>query len=439
VKYPSSLLICLLAALAAGAAQAQQYAYPPVPPDYQPVSAPPSAPAFSQQDLDQLLAPVALYSDPLLSQVLMAATYPLEVVQAARFMQQNPGLSGDALAQSLQYQNWDPSVKSLTQFPTVLAMMNDQLDWMQRLGDAFLSQQTAVMDTVQSLRAKARAAGTLASNQQQSVQIVNGAIDIEPYSPDVIYVPYYDPVVVYGPWWWPQRPFVWAPPSYYGYVPSYGVGFSVGVSINIGTPLFVFSRPDWGGHHFVTYSGPPHFSPGGQSRPGRPGWSWPSGGNTVWTHNPEHRMGVAYRDAATSARFHAQPQPQQSGGREIWHQTAPAAPAPATPAAAHAAPAPNVQPLQQREPREERRENPYEMQNAQRPAMPAQPQPQYAPQYTPRPAQAEAPRPVYTPPAPAPEAHQGNQERPRENREQGGERGGERGGDRKDNRERDQH
>ena len=153
---------------------------------------------FSQQELDQLLAPIALYPDPVLSQVLMAATYPLEAVQAARFVRQNPSLKDDALARALEGEPWDASVKALVQFPAVLAMMDDQLAWTQKLGDAFLAQQDAVMDTVQSLRAKAQAAGTLGSNQQQRVVIQDGAIDIEPYAPDIIYVPYYNPTVVYG-------------------------------------------------------------------------------------------------------------------------------------------------------------------------------------------------------------------------------------------------
>jgi Protein of unknown function (DUF3300) len=271
VKRLLCLLCPFLIGLAILPAQAQQQ--------------PPAPPGYSQQDLDQLLAPVALYPDPLLSQVLMAATYPLEVVEAARFVQQNPGLSGSALAQAVQDRSWDPSVKSLTQFPTVLSMMNDQLDWMQNLGDAFLAQQAAVMDTVQALRAKARAAGTLTSNQQQSVQIADGAIDIEPYTADTVYVPYYDPNVVYGSWWWPQSPpFVWVPPSYYGYVPAYGIGFSTGISIGFSNPLFVYSRPNWGAHNFVNYAGPPHINPAGQGS--RAGWGWPSAGGTVWAHRP---------------------------------------------------------------------------------------------------------------------------------------------------------
>ena len=208
---------------------------------------------FSQEELDQMLAPVALYPDSLLAQVLMAATYPLEVVQAARFVDSRPGLQGDALARSIAPMPWDPSVKSLAQFPSVLAMMNDKLEWTQRLGDAFLSQQANVMDTVQNLRMKAQIAGNLQSSNQQRIVQQEQIIVIEPVNPQVIYVPYYNPTVVYGGWWWPQRPPVyWAPPPRYR-PPSYNV--SIGISFGAGTGIVrsVYSdaRPDWRQHHVL--------------------------------------------------------------------------------------------------------------------------------------------------------------------------------------------
>ncbi|MDH4059559.1 MAG: DUF3300 domain-containing protein, partial [Aquincola sp.] len=129
----------------------------------------PTATTYSQDLLDSLLAPVALYPDELLAQVLMASTYPLDVVAATRFVQANRGLKGDALAQAIEGKNWDPSVVSLTGFPQVLEMMNDKLDWMQQLGDAFLADEAAVLRTVQGLRAKAQAAGNLKSTEQQKV------------------------------------------------------------------------------------------------------------------------------------------------------------------------------------------------------------------------------------------------------------------------------
>ena len=168
------------------------------------------APAIKQEELDQLLAPIALYPDSLIAQILMASTYPLEIVQADRFAQQNKNLKGDPLTKALEQQTWDPSVKSLVNFPQVLAMMSDKVDRTQKLGDAFLTQQKQVMDTIQGLRAKAQAAGNLKTTKEQTVIVEQKIIRIEPASPQVIYVPAYNPTVVYGAWPYPAYP-----PYYY--------------------------------------------------------------------------------------------------------------------------------------------------------------------------------------------------------------------------------
>jgi uncharacterized membrane protein YgcG len=189
------LLICALAAPLGALAQA-----------------PVRAPAFNQQELDQMLAPVALYPDALLAQVLMAATYPQEVVDAAGWTQQNPGLTGAALQAALQGQPWDASVKSLCAFPAVLDRMSRGLAWTQRLGDAFLDEQPQVMDRVQALRRQAQAAGNLQSNSQETVGFSNNAITIVPANPQIVYVPTYDPEFAYGSWSWPAYP-----PYYPGY------------------------------------------------------------------------------------------------------------------------------------------------------------------------------------------------------------------------------
>jgi len=166
----------------------------------------------SQAGLDQILAPIALYPDALLSQVLMAATYPDEVRQAADWSRTNPGLQGDDAVRAVEYRNWDPSVKSLAAFPQLLARMDGNPAWTQSLGDAFLAHEPQVMDTVQQLRRRAQAAGNLRSSEQMYVQQQDQAILIQPASPQYVYVPYYDPLVVYGPWWWPAyRPVYWAP------------------------------------------------------------------------------------------------------------------------------------------------------------------------------------------------------------------------------------
>lgn len=171
-------------------------------------------PKFSKQQLDQMLAPIALYPDNLLSNVLMAATYPLDVVEAARWRSDpaNAKLQGDALVDALKSKSWDPSIKALVQFPDVLNMMSNQLDWTQNLGDAFLAQQDAVMNEVQFLRQKADSSGHLRSNSQQTVTQDDGSYVIQPAEPDTVYVPVYEPSVVYGPWWYPDYP-----PYYWGY------------------------------------------------------------------------------------------------------------------------------------------------------------------------------------------------------------------------------
>src|SRR5215470_7630997 len=165
-------------------------------------------PPFKPEELEQIVAPIALYPDPLIAQIFMASTYPLEIVQAARFAKANPNLKGDALNEELKKQTWDDSVKSLVSFPQVLEMMDNQLEWMQKLGDAILAQQKDTMDAIQRLRAKAQSAGNLKSTEQQKVVVEQAegqpqqqtVIRIEPASPDVIYVPTYNPTVVYGGW-----------------------------------------------------------------------------------------------------------------------------------------------------------------------------------------------------------------------------------------------
>src|SRR5512139_2507995 len=172
-------------------------------------------PVFKQEELEQILAPVALYPDSLLTQILMASTYPLEVVQADRWAKQNKSMKGDALAKALEAQPWDPSVKSLVNFPPVLTMMSEKLDWTQKLGDAFLSQQADVMGTIQNLRKKAEASGNLKTTKEQVVKVEKEVIIIEPASPEVIYVPTYNPTVVYGAWPYPAYPpYPYYPPGY---------------------------------------------------------------------------------------------------------------------------------------------------------------------------------------------------------------------------------
>lgn len=188
---------------------------------------------FQQAELDQMLAPIALYPDSLLAQVLVASTYPLEVVSADRWLKQNKNLSGDRLNDAVDKMNWDLSVKALIPFPSVLSMMSEKLDWTQKLGEAFLAQQADVMDAVQGLRAKAQSQGALKTTSEQNVIVQEKTIVIEPANPTVVYVPTYNPAVVYGAWPYPAYP----PYPYYPYYPAGGVvaagvvGFAAGVAV----------------------------------------------------------------------------------------------------------------------------------------------------------------------------------------------------------------
>ena len=167
---------------------------------------------FNQAELDALLAPVALYPDPLLSNILAAAAYPEDVRAAAAWSRANPQLKGDDALRALEPAPWHPSVKALVAFPDVLARMDESPDWLRDLGDAYRIHGPYVMDTVQQLRQRAQASGYLRSNEQQQVYQDGSAIVVQPVYPQVVYVPYYDPYVVYGTWWWPAyRPVYWRP------------------------------------------------------------------------------------------------------------------------------------------------------------------------------------------------------------------------------------
>ncbi len=246
---------------------------------------PQDSPVFSQQELDQMLAPVALYPDGLLSQILMAASYPLEVVEAQRWTLANPSVTGNAAVQAVDQNNWDPSVKSLLAFPRILQTMSSNLDWTRRLGDAFLGQQQQVMDTIQSLRQKAYAAGNLVSNAQDRVAVVDGQVTVSPINPQIVYAPYYDPNVVYGPWWWPQYPpIAWAPWPGYTTIDGFGPGFMWGAGVVLAAD-FLCGSFDWNTHHVnVNYA---HFHDRSSSHNGA--------GVGPWEHNPKHRQGVGYR------------------------------------------------------------------------------------------------------------------------------------------------
>jgi hypothetical protein len=273
---------------------------------------------FSQEELEQLAAPIALHPDQLVAQILMASTYPLEVVQAARFVKANPALKEDQLQEALKKQDWDDSVKTLTLFPPVLEMMNEKLEWTQKLGDAFLAQQKELMDSIQRLRAKAQASGNLKDSKEQKV-IVEPApapaagqttqqttvIKIEPANPQTVYVPTYNPTVVYGAWPYPAYPpYAYYPPGYAfaGAALSFGAGMFMGAAM---AGAWGWGGCNWGGGEVdIDVNKNNNFSKNvnrGDVANKRAERQAQGGGK--FQHNPEHRKGAQYRDSGTQQRF----------------------------------------------------------------------------------------------------------------------------------------
>jgi hypothetical protein len=312
-----------------------------VPPLAPAQTGPPPAP-FKAEELDQLAAPIALYPDPLVAQILMASTYPLEIVQAARFAKENAKLTGDPLNQALKNQTWDDSVKSLVTFPQVLSMMDSKLDWTQKLGDAFLAQQKELMAAVQRLRAQAQATGNLKSTAEQTVTVepaVAGApgaaappapgpppqqvvvqqapptvIMIAPTNPQVIYVPTYNPTVVYGGWPYP------AYPPYAYYPPGYVAGaamFSFAAGVAVGSALW--GNCNWhGGDVSVNVNQYNNYTKNVNTANVASKRTEIQGSGQNWQHNPENRRGAQYRDPATQQRYNRGTNAQATQARESF-------------------------------------------------------------------------------------------------------------------------
>jgi hypothetical protein len=259
---------------------------------------------LSKAQLEQLVAPIALHPDPLLSQMLMASTYPTEVVQAARWAKEHPGVSGAALEDAMQNQPWDPSVKALTAVPQALQMMSDKLDWTQQLGDAFLGQQADLLAAVQRLRERAQNAGHLKSTEQQRVKTVQaptgggaspgGApagtaatsmIAIEPTNPDYLYVPVYDPRVIYGDWPYPEyEPYYWYPAGWTG-----GGVLAFATAVAVGSAIW--GNLDWRRNRVDVNVN--RFNQFNRTKIA----------DNTWRHNPRHRGNVPYRDPGAAQRF----------------------------------------------------------------------------------------------------------------------------------------
>ena len=282
-----SLMTALAATLAVGVAQATRA---------QDTSKKP----FTAEQLDQILAPIALYPDALLAQTLMAASYPLEVVEAARWSKANPTLKGDAAVAAVNDKSWDVSVKSLVAFPQVLSQLSDNLDWMQKVGDAMIAQQQDVADSIQRLRARAADAGNLQSGKEQTITSQGSGTDrtivIAPANPEVIYVPAYNPNTVYGTWPYPAYP-----PTYYPPPPGYGYGSALlrGLMFGIGIAAAgaIFGGWNWGrGNSYVNVNV-------NRAVNIDRNFNVNNINNGRWQHEPIHRKGVAYRDPATRERF----------------------------------------------------------------------------------------------------------------------------------------
>ena len=265
------------------------------------------APVFKKEQLDQMLAPIALYPDSLLSQVLMAATYPADVADAAKWSKANPNQKGDEAVKAVQSQPWDPSVQSLVAFPQVIQTMGDKPDWVQNLGDAFLASSKDVLDSVQRLRAQAQQAGNLKSSEQQNVvveqapQTQQTVIKIEPANPQVVYVPAYNPTVVYGTWAYPAYPpyYYPPPPAYYpGAALASGIAFGIGVAA-VGS---LWGDCNWGrGDVNINVN---KYNTANVNRQ-------ISANQTNFQHNAANRRGVPYRDQKSQQQFG-----NKRGGRE---------------------------------------------------------------------------------------------------------------------------
>ncbi len=296
VRIALGMVCVLLLAFPGGALLAQQ----PAPP----AQSSPPVQALSPDQLDDLVAPVALFPDPLLSQVLVASTYPLEIVEAGQWLQRNGGLTGQQRMDAARQQNWDASVQALVAFPDVLAKLNQDVQWTTALGNAFLAQQADVMAAVQRMRARAQANGRLSSTPQQTVtnetQGGQTAIDIAPADPQVVYVPVYDPMYIWGPPVWGYYP-----PLYYN-----GWGFGFGPAINIGFWFGGWGGWGWGGWGWGW--GPNWFARSVfvnglffQHYGFRGGLAGGFAGRAVWQHDPSHRLGVSYPNGQLASRYQA--------------------------------------------------------------------------------------------------------------------------------------
>lgn len=262
---------------------------------------------FSKAEIEQLVAPIALYPDPLLAQILMAATYPLETIAAANWLKENPNLKGDAFKQALQHKSWDASVKSLTAIPDVLNKLSEKLEMTIKLGDAVLAQKEDVLNAIQDLRRKAQTKGYLQSSNEQVVSAVpaessqNAYIAIEPTNPDLIYYPTYDPNRVYGEWPYTDYPPDYYYPAGYAYTPGVALAYSLGYLLSDAA----YGNIEWNGQG-ITINVNRYYEFTGEKLKDKD-----------WQHDSTHRKGLPYRDADSQKKY-AQAQLQSQQVREAF-------------------------------------------------------------------------------------------------------------------------
>jgi hypothetical protein len=290
----AALAILLVAVLSAAA----RFASAQTPPASTSTPAPQAAPIPPPQ-LDSLVAPIALYPDPLLAQVLAASTYPVEIVELQQWLTKNPGLKDKALSDAVGQQPWDASVQALAGFPDVVKRLSDDIQWTTNLGNAFLAQQQDVMAAVQRMRGKAKSNGTLKSSSQQVVQTKSvdnqPVIVIEQANPQVVYVPTYDPVVVYGPPVYPYPPIYYPPPPPPGALAlSFGIGIAVGAAIGGSWGWGC----GWGHSSTVIINNNNTYIHNTNVRTGNINTR-----NNTWQHDPQHRLGTPYPNQSTANRY----------------------------------------------------------------------------------------------------------------------------------------
>src|SRR5271166_966743 len=270
----------------------------------------PSAQAVAKipaDQLDSLVAPIALYPDPMLSQVLVASTYPLEVIQLQQWLAQHKDLKDKELAAAVEKQDWDPSIQSLAGLPDLVKLLSENIKWTTDLGNAFLAQQNDVMDAVQRMRKKAQDNGNLKSNEQQKVEVKTveskQVIVVEQANPQVVYVPSYNPTVVYGAPVYAYPPIAYPPPGYYaaGMAISFGIGVAMGAAWGGGWGY----NSGWGGNNNVTINNNNNFVNNSNRVNGgnRNNVNGGNRGNSNWQHNPQHRGGAPYGDRNTANKY----------------------------------------------------------------------------------------------------------------------------------------